>query len=56
MSVWTASTVSEFGSYVTTVAVRVLAVVNLHQSAGGVGLASAARWFPYMLLGCSPMC
>lgn len=48
---WAAGTVSGFGSYVTTLAVQVLLVVTLHQSAAGVGVVSAARWLPYMALG-----
>jgi MFS family permease len=48
---WTASTVSGFGSYVTTLAVQVLVVVTLHEGAGGVGLVSSARWLPYLLFG-----
>ena len=49
--VWTAATISGFGSYVTTLAVQVLIVVTLHEGAGGVGLVSSARWLPYLLLG-----
>ncbi|HWE67844.1 MAG TPA: MFS transporter, partial [Acidimicrobiales bacterium] len=48
---WIASTVSGFGTYITTLAVQVLVVVTLHQQAAGVGLVSAARWLPYMLFG-----
>jgi len=48
---WTASTVSGFGTYITTLAVQILVVVTLHQQAAGVGLVSAARWLPYMLFG-----
>jgi MFS family permease len=48
---WTASTVSDFGTYVTTVALPVLLVVDLHASATDVGLVSAARWLPYLVLG-----
>jgi MFS family permease len=48
---WTAETVSGFGSYVTTLAIQVLVVVTLHESATGVGLVNAARWLPYLLFG-----
>ena len=51
MRFWTASTVSGFGTYITTLAVQILVVVTLHQQAAGVGLVSAARWLPYMLFG-----
>jgi MFS family permease len=49
--VWTAATISGFGSYVTTLAIQVLIVVTLHEGAGGVGLVSSARWLPYLLFG-----
>jgi MFS family permease len=48
---WMASTVSDFGSYITTIAVQVIVVFSLHKSAAGVGLVSAARWLPYPLFG-----
>jgi MFS family permease len=48
---WTASTVSSFGSYVTTLAVQVLIVLTLDGGATGVGLVSSARWAPYLLFG-----
>ncbi len=48
---WIASTVSGFGTYVTTLAVQVVVVVTLHEGAGGVGLVSSARWLPYLLFG-----
>lgn len=48
---WAASTVSEFGSYVTALAVQVLVVVTLHGSAAQVGLVNAAGWLPYLLFG-----
>lgn len=48
---WVAATVSEFGTYVTTLAVQVLVVVTLHQGAAGVGVVNAARWLPYLLFG-----
>lgn len=48
---WTASTVSGFGDYVTTLAVQVLVVAVLHGGAADVGMVNAARWLPYLLLG-----
>lgn len=48
---WSASTVSAFGSGVTTLAVQVLVVVTLDEGATGVGLVNAARWLPYLLFG-----
>src|SRR4051812_6025577 len=51
LRMWTASTVSDFGSYVTTLALQVLIVLTLHEGATGVGLANAARWAPYLLFG-----
>lgn len=48
---WTGETVSGFGSYVTTLAVQVLVVVTLGESATGVGVVNAARWLPYLLFG-----
>ncbi|MBW9235520.1 MFS transporter, partial [Leptospira santarosai] len=48
---WMASTISDFGAYMTTLALQVLVIVNLSGSATDVGWISASRWFPYMLLG-----
>lgn len=48
---WTASTVSAFGTAVTAVALQVLVVTNLHGSAADVGLVNAARLVPYALTG-----
>ncbi|TDE13498.1 MFS transporter [Jiangella asiatica] len=48
---WAAETVSEFGTYVTTMALQVLIVVTLHGTATDVGLMNAARWAPYLVLG-----
>jgi MFS family permease len=48
---WTATTVSDFGTYVTALASQVLIVVNLHASATEVGLVNAARWVPYLVFG-----
>lgn len=48
---WAAETVSEFGTYVTTLALQVLVVVNLSGSATDVGLLNASRWLPYVLFG-----
>ncbi|ROS23997.1 MFS transporter [Cellulomonas sp. PhB150] len=48
---WTASTTSAFGSYVTILAVQVLVVDVLAGDAFDVGLVNAARWLPYLLFG-----
>ena len=48
---WLASSVSDFGTYVTALAIQVLIVVQLHGKAADVGLVSGARWLPYMLFG-----
>ncbi|MQA81797.1 MAG: MFS transporter [Streptosporangiales bacterium] len=48
---WTAWTVSEFGTYVTTLAIQVLVVLTLHGGAAEVGLVNAARWVPYLVFG-----
>lgn len=48
---WAASTVSSFGSYVTGLAIQVLAAVTLEASAAQLGLLDAARWVPYLLFG-----
>jgi len=48
---WAADTVSMFGTYVTSVALAVLAVVDLGASGTEVGLLNAARWLPYLLFG-----
>ena len=48
---WAASTVSGFGSYVTTLALQVLVVVMLVGTATDVGVVNAARWLPYLALG-----
>lgn len=49
--VWTASTVSAFGTYVTTLAIQVIVVLTLQEGASGVGLVNSARWLPYLLFG-----
>lgn len=49
--VWTAATVSGFGSYVTGVALQVLLVVTLSASATELGIVGAAQWLPYLLFG-----
>jgi MFS family permease len=46
-----ASTVSGFGTYISTIAIQVIVVFRLHEGAAGVGLVSAARWLPYLLFG-----
>lgn len=48
---WAAFTLSEFGTYITTVALQVLLVVDLNGSATDVGLVNSARWLPYLLFG-----
>ncbi|MDA3645409.1 MFS transporter [Saccharopolyspora indica] len=48
---WAASTTSIFGTYVTTLALQVLAALTLHATATELGLLNAARWVPYLLLG-----
>jgi hypothetical protein len=48
---WTASTVSDFGTPITTLAIQVLVVTTLSGSAAEVGLVNAARWLPYLLFG-----
>ena len=48
---WTASTISGFGSYVTNLAIGVLIVLTLHGGSTEVGLVNAARWLPYLLFG-----
>lgn len=49
--VWTASTASAFGSYITVLAIQVLVVDVLAGDAADVGLVNAARWVPYLLFG-----
>ena len=48
---WSASTVSDFGTPITTLAIQVLVVTTLSGSAADVGLVNAARWLPYLLFG-----
>lgn len=48
---WGASTISGFGSYVLSLAIGVLVVVDLEGSATDVGWVNAARWAPYLLVG-----
>ncbi|OYV60934.1 MAG: MFS transporter [Actinobacteria bacterium 21-73-9] len=48
---WMASTVSDFGTYVSAIAIQVIVVFTLHKGAAGVGLVGAARWLPYPLFG-----
>ncbi|MBG6182001.1 MFS family permease [Arthrobacter sp. CAN_A1] len=42
---------SDFGTYITTVALSVLVLVSLNGSAFDQGLVNAARWAPYLLFG-----
>lgn len=48
---WIASTVSDFGTYVTTIGISVIVVLRLGGGSTAVGLVSAARWIPYLLFG-----
>ena len=48
---WLASTVSDFGSYITTLAISVLVLVTLDGTAFDQGLVNASRWIPYLLFG-----
>ncbi|GAA1161221.1 MFS transporter [Nesterenkonia sandarakina] len=48
---WFASTVSDFGTYITTVALSVLVLVSLGGTAFDQGLVNAARWAPYVFFG-----
>lgn len=48
---WLASTVSDFGTYLTTIAISVVVVLELDATSTDVGLVSAARWLPYLLFG-----
>ena len=46
---WLASTISYFGTYITTL-LQVLVVVNLEGSTVDVGWINSSRWLPYVLL------
>lgn len=48
---WLAEATSDFGRYISTLAISVLVVLNLHGSALELGLVNAARWLPYAFLG-----
>ena len=48
---WAASTISDFGTYITTLAIGVLVVVDLGGSAADVGWVNAGRWAPYLVVG-----
>ncbi|MEO8540953.1 MAG: MFS transporter [bacterium] len=48
---WAASTVSGFGTYITTIAINVIVVLRLGGDGVDVGFVNAARWLPYPLLG-----
>lgn len=48
---WVASTISGFGTYITSLALQVLVVVNLQGSTVDVGWINASRWLPYVILG-----
>ena len=51
LAFWSAETVSEFGTYITTLALQVMVVVTLQGTATDVGLLNASRWLPYLVLG-----
>ncbi|WP_225446314.1 hypothetical protein [Paenibacillus rhizovicinus] len=44
MRFWIASTTSDFGTYITTLALQVLVVTNMHGSSVDVGWINAALW------------
>lgn len=48
---WAADTVSTFGTYLTTVALPIIAIVALDATDAEVGLVNGARWTPYLLFG-----
>ncbi|XAS66802.1 MFS transporter [Micrococcaceae bacterium Sec5.7] len=48
---WLASTVSDFGTYITTLALSVLILVSMEGTPLDQGLVNAARWAPYLLFG-----
>ena len=48
---WLASTVSDFGTYITTLAFSVLILVTMNGTPLDQGLVNAARWAPYLLFG-----
>jgi MFS family permease len=48
---WAASTASSFGTPVTAFAIQILTLETLHASTTELGLVSAARWTPYLVLG-----
>jgi MFS family permease len=48
---WAGESVSGFGSAITTVALPLVAVSDLHASTGAVALLTAATWLPWMLIG-----
>ncbi|ONI80004.1 MFS transporter [Actinosynnema sp. ALI-1.44] len=48
---WAASTMSSFGTPVTTFALQIVTLNTLHASTAQLGLLNAARWAPYLVLG-----
>ena len=48
---WSADAISAFGSPVTVLAVQTLVLLGLHGTATDVGVVTAARWLPYLLIG-----
>lgn len=48
---WAAATISSFGTAVTTIAMPVLVIQELHASSLSVGIVNAAQFLPYAVLG-----
>jgi predicted MFS family arabinose efflux permease len=48
---WVADTVSLLGTYITALALSILAMHNLQSSNTELGILNAARWMPYLLFG-----
>lgn len=48
---WAGEAVSEFGSWISLLALQALVVTDLAAGATGTGLLSAARWLPYLTFG-----
>ena len=48
---WIGETTSSLGSSVTSVALPLVAITNLHASVFAIGMLSAAAWLPWLLIG-----
>jgi MFS family permease len=48
---WTASTISDFGTPITGLAIQILVVVDLQASNVEVGIVRATQWLPYLAFG-----